>query len=531
MAVLQPEALAREADGRRGRTLPSIDPNTGELLGEVPLCGEAEVRAAVLRAREAQPAWAARPLQERIEVLRQVQEVFVDQADEVAQLASREMGKIESESLVGDVLLTLTSLDGYLRLAPSVLRTRRLRHGLLHLTKRSYVVYEPLGVVAVISPYNFPVLLSMQSAFAALIAGNAVVHKPSEHTPLTALKVREILLEGGVPEEVFQVVTGDGATGWALVHAGVDHVSFVGSSQTGRKVAAAAGEQLISATMELGGKNPMIVLEDAPLERAVNAALTYAFAANGQVCGSVSRLLVHESVADRFLAGLRAGLEAWRVGREVRPGGVQTSAVVSEAICRRIEGHVRQALDQGAVALVGGERADAEAPVFRPTVLVNVPEGAKVLQEETFGPVVTVRTFRDEDEAVRIANATPYGLTASVWTRSASRAWRIARALEAGTVAVNDHLWPFFAPDVAWGGVKASGLGRVGGEWGLRAMTYPKVVSFDRLNLRREFYWHPATARMHQVIRALVPLLYSRRLRKRLAGLKALLGTLLRGSH
>ncbi len=510
-------------------TIVSINPNTGEVLGSVPVCTESGVQAAVVRARRAQQEWAARSLSERIRVLREVQESLVDHADEIASLVSQEMGKLESEALATDILLSLASLSGYLKLAPRVLRNRRLGPGLLHITKRYLVVHQPLGVVAVISPFNFPVLLSMQSVFAALIAGNAVVHKPSEFTSLTALKVQEILGRTALPEDLFQVVTGYGETGDALLHAGVDHVSFTGSSATGRKVACAAGEQMISAILELGGNNAMIVLDDAPIERAVNSALTFAFATNGQMCGSVARLLVHESIADDFIDRLSSRLADWRASTSTGPGTGELTALIDEAALARVEAHVKAALASGARLIHGGGRLETtDAPVCLPTLIVDVQPEMAVVREETFGPVVSVIRIPDDEAAVRLANDTAYGLTASVWSRDRQRAWNLARKLDVGTVAVNDHLWAFFAPEVPWGGVKSSGIGRIGGEWGLRAMTYPKVVSFERLIFPRELYFLPVSALTHEVFRQLIPLLYSRLFSKRLAAGARLLKTLFR---
>ncbi len=448
--------------------------------------------------------------------MRQIQETLVDHAGEIATLVSREMGKCETDTFMGDALITLTSLAGYLKIAQSVLRTRPSRSGLLHFNKRTQIVREPLGVVAIISPFNFPVLLSLQSAFAALIAGNAVVHKPSEYAPLTALRIQELLLDAGLPRELFQVVTGAGETGWELVHAGVDHISFVGSSKTGRKVAAAAGEQLIPTTLELGGKNGMIVLNDAPLSRAVDGALSYAFVANGQACTAISRLYVQKEIAAEFIALLQERIAKWTVSTDVRANAADITALINEEAVSRVDGQVSEAVAAGARVLCGGKRLEGcAAAVYLPTILVDVTPKMRVMHEEAFGPVLSVMEVANVEEAIRQVNDTPYGLTASIWTRDNDRAWAIARKLKVATVAVNDHMWPFFAPEVPWGGIKASGLGRVGGAQGLESMTYQKVISFDRLNLPRELYWYPRPKWLYFALLMLVPILYSRKPRKR----------------
>lgn len=512
------------------RQLLSLNPNTGERLGSVPISSHADVITAMQRARAAQPAWASLRLKQRMQVMQRVQERLVDHAAEIATLVSQEMGKSEVDSLLGDVLLSLNTLSGYLKLAPEALRTQRLRHGLLHFTKRSYLVREPVGVVGVVSPFNFPVLTSGQAIFAALIAGNAVVHKPSEFTPLTALRIRALCVNAGLPEDLFQVVIGDGKTGKQLIHAGVDHIAFVGGSVTGRKIAAAAGRQLIPTTLELGGANAMIVLDDAPLGRAADAALSYAFAANGEMCGAINCVYVTDAIAAAFEAQLVARSKKWRTSNDTRPGGGDVTALLNFAALERIEQYVQEAEAAGARVLFGGQRlANVDAPVYLPTLVADATPDMRIVQEETFGPLLSVLPIAHEREAVTMINDSPFGLTASVWTRDGRRAWQVARQLQVATVAVNDHLWPFFAVDVPWGGIKASGMGRTGGFHGLQAMTYAKVISYDRLNLPREVYWYPRPVWLYSVLLLLISLLYSQQPRKRLRALWQLITRHARG--
>lgn len=506
----------------------SINPNTGEILGTVPNLCPAEVLTAVQLARTAQKAWAARPLRDRIAVLRRVQENLVDEAQQIATLVSQETGKSLTEAYFEDVLLVLADLKGYLRLAPRVLAPNRINPGLLHITKKMYILEEPLGVVAVISPFNFPVLLSMKAAFAALVSGNAVVQKPSDFTPLTALKIAKLLHSAGIPSDLFQVVTGDGSTGAALLDSGVDHVFFVGSTRTGRKVAQAAGRHLISSTLELGGNNVMIMLADAPVKRAVDAALTYAFGNNGQMCGAISQIFVHKTITDGFLERLQHRLKGLRTSTSVMPGFGEVTALVCEGALQEVNRQVQKRVASGAAILAGGERLPGtQAPVYQPTILMEPTNGQIDVEDEIFGPVLLIREFSDDQEAILATNASPYGLTASVWTMDKSRAWQVAQQLEVASVAVNDHLWPFFSPNAPWGGVKDSGVGRIGGEWGLRTMTTPKVICFDRLNLQRDFYWFPTTRRIFEIIRNGIPVLYATRSTKRLRAIFRLLKVLI----
>jgi succinate-semialdehyde dehydrogenase/glutarate-semialdehyde dehydrogenase len=522
-------AYTLEARERNPNQIISQDPNTGQHIGSAPVCGPAEVEAAVARARAAQPAWAGLGLKGRTRVMRRVQEALVEHGEELAELVSQEVGKVLGEAYVGDVLLSVASLSTYLRLAPRVLRTRRVCHSLLHINKRTAIVQEPLGVVAVISPYNFPVLLPMQSTFAALIAGNSVVNKPSEHTPLTALRLAELFREAGLPENLFQVVTGYGETGQALANAGVDKISFVGSTEHGRRVAAAAAGQFLPLTLEMGGVNAMIVLDDAPLERAVDGALQWTCATSGQVCGSIARTYVHEAIADAFMARAAARARDWRV-RPDRSLDNDLAALVSHAQRQKVREMVQEALASGARLLVDGTAPDGDegAPLCGPTILTDMNQQMTLMQEESFGPVMSIVRFADDEEAIRLANDSPYGLTASVWSRDRRRAWRVASRLEVGSVAVNDHLWPFFAPEVPWGGIKNSGLGFVGGEWGLMSMVRPKVISHDRFIFKREFYWQPYEAWIFGFFRGAMRLLYSRKWGTRLKGLVEVLDSLLR---
>jgi succinate-semialdehyde dehydrogenase/glutarate-semialdehyde dehydrogenase len=524
-----PPATNGTGNGAHPAELVSYDPATGAELGRVPIRTGAEVRAAVARARAAQPAWAAQPLAVRLDYLRRIRAVLAEHADELSELTAREMGKHPTEALLGDTLFSLTHLDYVIAMAPRLLRPRRVRHGIVFATRYAQVVLDPRGVIGIISPYNYPVLMTANSLFMALAAGNVVVAKPSEHTPLTVLKLAEICHTAGLPADVFQVLTGDHTTGAALVDSDIDGLVFVGGTAAGRKIAAAAGARLLPVTMELGGNNAMIVLEDADLQMAARAAIWGGFVTSGQVCGRAGRVLVAAPVAGRFLAAVTREAEQVRHATQVAEGvdmGPLTTAVslahVRMAVGEALEGGAR--LVAGSLPLPGSTPGPA---LYPPTVLADVTPAMRVMREEIFGPVVCVYAVADAAEAVRVANDSPYSLTASVWSRDRRRAWRIARQVRAGSVLINEHLAPALAAESPWGGIGgASGYGRIGGPLGLLSLTNPKYISYDRLPVRRYPWWFPYTPRTHELGRTLVALLYGRTLGIRLAAVRALLADL-----
>jgi acyl-CoA reductase-like NAD-dependent aldehyde dehydrogenase len=505
----------------------SLDPRDGAELGRAPIRSAAEAREAVARARAAQARWAALPLSARLAYLRRLRAALAGRAEELAALTAREMGKTPTEALSGDVMLGLMHLDYAIRQAPKLLRPRRLRHGSLFVSRWGQVILEPRGVIGIIAPYNYPVLMTTSTLCLALAAGNAVVAKPSEHTPLTALKLAEICA-GVLPTDLFQTLTGDHTTGAALIESGIDSLVFVGGTTAGRKIAAAAGARLLPVVMELGGSNAMIVLEDADLEFAARGAVWGAYVAGGQVCARVARVLVAAPVADRFLAAVAR--EAARV-RPTAPDGAGDLGPLTAAAGL---GHVRLAVEE---ALAGGARLVAGAlpppypgagpAVCPPLVLAGVTPAMRVMREEVFGPVLAVYPVGTIAEAVRLANDTPYSLTASVWGRDRRRAYAVARRVRAGSVLINDHLASAFAPESPWGGMGgASGYGRIGGAFGLAGLTHPKYIGYDRLPVRRYPWWYPYTGESYRVSLSLLGLLYGPRLADRLRGLRALVANL-----
>jgi len=467
-----------------------------------------EVRAAVEHARRAQGPWAALSVRERARALARVRSELVTRADDLVDLETAIQGKTRVESY--GAILACARLIGFLSgAAPRVLAPERPLP-LFGLTRAHRVLREPYGVVGVIAPWNFPITLSLEPMLAALIAGNAVVMKPSEHVSEIGLALGRVF-ERAALGDLVRVVVGDGATGAALVAAGIDKLVVTGSVATGRKAGVLAAEHLVPVTMELGGKDAAIVLEDADLERA---AAGIAWGANlnaGQACLAIERVYVVDAIADRFERALADEVRALRVG----PGGDATTdvgAVTTDAQLATIEAQIEDALRKGARLLCGGERvSSARGPgrFYAPTVLADVTEEMIVMREETFGPVVAIARVHDAHEAIERTNGSRFGLTCSIWTRDIERALSLAARIRAGDVAIDEHAAPAGLAEIPWGGVKDSGFGRTRGVEGLLEMVTTKHVSWPRLRVfGREPYWFPYSARKAGAMRAALRLLY-----------------------
>lgn len=491
--MAQPTIDTKDTKARGDReTIESFAPATGQKLGEVPVASPEEVRRVVARARRAQEAWALLPIAERGERMLRFRNAIIDRADELVDLIARECGKPKHEALGHEVIPVADLIGFYAARAEKMLAPRTIE---LHLMKhrRSYVHHSPRGVVGVISPWNFPFSLAMGDTACALIAGNAVVLKPSEVTPLIAEKSKQIWDATGLPEDLFQVVQGYAATGSALIDSGVNKIVFTGSVNTGKRVAAACGERLIPCTLELGGKAPLIACSDADLERTARAIVFGGFVNSGQVCVSVERVYASESIHDRLIERV-VGLVS-----ELRQGDPATDTVDVGAITfpRQIEvaeKHIDDALKKGAQLRAGGKKKPGQGAFFEPTVLSNCNHSMTVMTEEIFGPIVPFMKVRDEEEAIALANDSHLGLNAYVFTRDRDKGCRIAERVVAGSVVVNDVLANHAMPETPFGGVKQSGIGRVHGEDALRDMCDVRHVNVDRIGTgERELIWYPYT--------------------------------------
>jgi acyl-CoA reductase-like NAD-dependent aldehyde dehydrogenase len=518
MGMLQSQP--RNGHNGEARSITSYNPATGEALGEVPIQGPDEVRAAVARAREAQHAWGALPPKERGQRMLAFRDKIVENSEEIVRRISREVGKPWMEALSHEVLTTADLTTFYAKRVHKVLAPREIPiHFLVY--RRSYIHYAPRGVAAIIAPWNFPFAIPIGEVVMALLAGNGVVLKPSEVTPLIALYAKELYDSAGLPKDLFQIVTGDGATGAALIDAGVDHVSFTGSVESGRKVARACGERLIPCALELGGKAPAIVMPDADLERTARALVWGAFTNSGQACASVERVYAHEQIYDALVARVVT------LAKELRQGDPASYDIDVGAICfpRQIEVARRQiedAVQKGAKVEVGGVAREGGGQFFAPTVLTGVNHDMKVVKEETFGPLLPMMKVRDIEEAIRLANDSHLGLTASVFGRDRKAALAIAERIVSGTVMINDVGATYGMPETPWAGLKASGLGRVHSDEGLRDLCQTRHVNYDAVGtLTSEFWWYPYSLGYYRFTAASLRTLFSGGVIK---GLKSLLG-------
>jgi acyl-CoA reductase-like NAD-dependent aldehyde dehydrogenase len=441
--------------------------------------------AAVRRARTVQTDWAATPVQERQRHLGQLRATISRRSDLIAAVVGRETGKPEADILAAEALHAAAHVDYLARKAGRLLSPRKVSPFPL-VTKSAWVEYHPLGVAAVITPWNYPFLLPLAATATALLAGCTVIVKPSELAPDSGELVARLIREAGLPDGVVQVVQGGPETGAAILDAGVDVVSVVGSAATGRQVAAQAARTLTPVIAELGGKHPMVVLEDADLRRAARAAVWGSCFGAGQMCVAIERAYVVAAVHDEFVRELETAFDAVRAGgggrRDIGP-------LISAEHAARVAEQVNSAVRAGATARRGGNRQGVRG--YEPTLLTGVDHTMPVMREETLGPVLPVMRVPDEAEAIRLANDSPYGLHASVWTRDRSRARQVASALRAGSVAINDCLVNYALTDLPFGGVGDSGWGRQGGMEGLRAYTYTKAVTWTRVSLPREAQWFP----------------------------------------
>jgi acyl-CoA reductase-like NAD-dependent aldehyde dehydrogenase len=492
-------------------TLESFNPTTGERLGSVPVTRPGDVAHVVDDVAVVQPFWAQLTLRDRARYLARAAQVLIDEADEIRDLVVREQGKPRNEVFSMEVLPTIDALQWIGRAGMQLLAEERIKMPQLFFkTKRSAFTYEPLGVVGVISPWNYPWSIPFGEVAMALMAGNGVVLKPASLTPLLGERIAQVFERAGVPEGLIRVVHGPG-TGPALVRARVAKVFFTGSVETGRGVGEVCARQLKGSVLELGGKDPMIVLPDANIEHAIAGALWGGFANAGQTCAGIERVYVMREVADRFISGVIEGAQQLSVGDPLG-WSTEIGPMVSREQYELVDELVQDAVASGAQLRCGGpvspeglDRGD----FYAPTVLTGVTHRMRIMREEIFGPVLPIIVVESEDEAVALANDSDFGLGASVWTSDRPKGQRIARELESGMVWINDHMFSHGACQCSWGGVKDSGLGRTHSKFGLYECVNVKLRVWEPSTIRNP-WWHPYDETLGKALRQSATILYGR---------------------
>jgi acyl-CoA reductase-like NAD-dependent aldehyde dehydrogenase len=490
----------------------SRSPRDGRVLAEVEVTPPAALPALVATARKAGKAWAATPMRDRVRALRRIRDRWLAQGPSLARVLMDEGGKSEAEALMSEVVPSVDLFDYWTKAAPEFLAREPVPLSPVNFPgKRGFIEYEPCGVVGLVTPWNYPSSIPVRALVPALLAGNAVVWKPSEHSMLTGRAVYDVFA-AELPPGLLVLVQGDGSVGEALVDADVDMVSFTGSAAVGRRIAARTAERLIPVSLELGGKNAALVLDDADLDRASAGVVWGAFANAGQNCAAVSRCYVQRGVAAEFERRVQARLALVKTGET---GGelFDVGPVINERQLARMEGHVAGARAAGVEALGGAGKLEAEGHWFAPTVLRSPGKELAVSQEETFGPVLSLHVVDTEDEAVRLANEGDFGLSASVWTKSLKRGEAVAMRLDVGTVTVNNTSFTPVIPNAPWSGRRSSGHGATNSHRALAEMVKPKFVLLDA-SKGGELWWFPHDAGLRDLARALLGFLDRNLLRK-----------------
>jgi acyl-CoA reductase-like NAD-dependent aldehyde dehydrogenase len=443
----------------------------------------------MMRARRAQKEWRLQTIEMRLQYIRRLRKQLVHDLDEWVSLFADETRKTPTDTITSEIFLVASACRYYEKRAAEMLHTRKMVTPLEFFGQRSYIMYEPLGVVAIISPWNFPLQLSLIPLISALIAGNAVILKPSEHTPRINEKIADTVIRCGFPTDLVQVLVGAGDVGAQLIESKPDKVFFTGGSTVGRKVYEQAGRLMIPCDLELGGNDALIVCSDANLERAARAAVWGGFFHSGQVCVGVERVYVVESLYERFVERVLDLTKALRQGVQADDdlGGMTTKQGFM-----RVQHMVAEAVQAGAKIRIGGmDEATEESLYYPPTVLTNVDDEMPIVKEETFGPVLCIMPVKNEAEAIDRTNRSPYGLNSYVFSRDLNKAMRIAAALETGNCYINDVITNISNMNLPFGGVKASGLGRYHGAEGLYTFSNIKSVMVDRGRKNNKFTWFP----------------------------------------
>jgi acyl-CoA reductase-like NAD-dependent aldehyde dehydrogenase len=499
--------------------LESFNPNSGQKIGEVEKTNPSQVEEIAQKAKEAQSIWAKLKIDDRIKILKNAKLILYKNREAIARLITGENGKPIFESYSTEIIPTLSILDYYIKNAKKFLKPHYERIKLpVMMHKKSWIEYVPYGVVGIISPWNYPLLLPMGQIIPALIAGNAVVFKPSEWTPLVGQKIKEIFDEAHLPENVFNIIYGEAEVGQALVLSSIDKLFFTGSTKVGKIISSIASEKLLPVSLELGGKDPAIVIKDADLDRTIYGILWGSLMNAGQTCVSIERVYVDEEIYNEFITKLIDEIK--KLSNCLGSEYYDYSNIKLQKQVEIIKEHINDAHSKGAKILYGGK---IENNFVQPTILVDVNHSMKIMKEETFGPIIPIMKFKTIEEAISLANDSDYGLSASVWTKNISLGIAIAKQIQAGSVLINDCISHFGAGEAVIGGMKMSGTGRVHSRSGLMEMVYEKYYNYDTLTWQKKMWWFKYDKNSTSKIKLATEFLFDKNLLKRLiSGMKVL---------
>jgi acyl-CoA reductase-like NAD-dependent aldehyde dehydrogenase len=516
-----------------GGFLASIDAASGRVVAQIPATPADAIPQLMVRAREAQKSWAEKSLRERCGYLRRIRDVIYERRDEVTNAVSLETGKPHVEAVFADLIIALDCADFLARQAPEWLRPERVPHHNLGVKAKSGSLYfQPYGVVAIISPWNYPFSIPMAQILPGLVSGNAILLKPSELTPHVGELIARIMDAAGVPSGVVQVLEGAAAVGAALIEANPDKVFFTGSVATGKRIAEACARRLIPSSLELGGKDAMVVLADADLDIASSAAIWGGLMNCGQTCISVERIYVEEAISKPFIEQCVEKARKLRLGPPTDKDA-EIGPLIRVAQLETVEEQLRDAVARGAQVIAGGKRRDDLGRSFlEPTVVTNVDHSMKVMREETFGPVIAIQAVKSAEEAIRLSNDSEFGLSASVWTKDSAMGRDVARRIRAGSVMVNDVASYYGIAEAPHGGRGASGWGRSHSRFGLLEMVQVKYVDVDLLPRTPKAWWFGYSENLAAAADSFVDFLFAPRWARRMAALggsRGALGTVFRG--
>lgn len=504
--------------------LQSRNPGTDQLLGEVKVTPPESIAEIVFRARTAQKEWQLTPLNQRIEVISRFGEILLKRKTEIANLIAEENGKPIVEAIATEIIPSLDLIRYYSRVSHRLLADTPVKISIILMkTKKAIIRQTPIGVVGIISPWNYPLLLPVGQIIPALIAGNAVVFKPSEFTPLTGKVISEMLDDAQLPHGVFNIVFGESEVGAALVQSDVNKIFFTGSTPVGRKVCELASKKLIPVSLELGGKDAMVVFEDADLEAAIRGALWGGFMNAGQTCISVERCFVQAGVFESFCKSVAQKASQLKVGKGTDPF-VDIGSIIHKRQFQVVSSQISESVKQGARIISGGSMSESESTyLISPTVIIDVPLDSPMMNQETFGPVLPIIKFNTTEEVIKLVNQSRFGLSASIWTRNIKRALSIADKLEVGAVTINDVITYYGISDGVVGGVKESGFGRVHGKYGLFEMTYPKYIEIERAPYIPKTWWFRYDRNLLDFFNASTDFLFANKISKKLQSLFTLM--------